>query len=85
MKHLKLFLAASAISALALTSCSNEPKLLTEAEVTKKVADATAAKTKELEAKLDAECSSKMDAMVNTAVDSIVMAKKAEMATPTKK
>ena len=80
MKHLKLLFALSIFVTVVLSSCGE--KLLTEAELAKKVADATATKTKELEAKLDAQCTASMDAMVNAAVDSIVMAKKAEMAIP---
>ncbi len=81
MKHLKLFFALGMFVTLFFASCSNE-KLLSEAELTQKVAEGTAAKTKALEAKLDADCTASMDNMVNAAVDSIVMAKKAEMATP---
>ena len=84
MKSIKLFLVLGAFSAFGMISCSNEPKLLTEAEVAQKVADATNAKTKVLESQLDAECTANLEKMVGEAVDSIVMAKKAEMAMPTK-
>jgi outer membrane murein-binding lipoprotein Lpp len=80
MKQIKLFLTTAIAATVLLTACSNEPKLLSEAEVAQKVAEATATKTKELETKLDAECTANMDNMVNTAVDSILMAKKSENA-----
>lgn len=80
MKQIKIFLTASVAVALLFSACSNEPKLLTETEVAQKVADATATKTKELETKLDAECTANMDNMVNAAVDSIILAKKSENA-----
>jgi hypothetical protein len=85
MKHLKLLFVFGVFIGLVATSCSNEPKLLTEAEVAKKVADMTSTKTQELEAKLDQACTANMDNMVNTLVDSIVMAKQAEMTVPAKK
>ncbi len=74
MKHLKLIFALGVSASFLFASCSNEPKLLTEAEITKKVAEATAAKTKEAEAKLDQECTANMEALTNAAVDSILTA-----------
>ena len=78
-KYFKLFSAVALLAGLAFTSCSNEPKLMTEAELTKKVTEATDAKTKALEAQLDGECSANMDAKVKVAVEAMVAAKKAEM------
>ena len=78
-KYFNLFSAAALLAGLVFTSCSNEPKLMTEAELTKKVTEATDAKTKALEAKLDEECSAGMDAKVKAAVAEMVAAKKAEM------
>lgn len=75
-----LFVALTAAMFLGLSSCANEPKLLTEAELQKKVAEQTAAKTDVLKEKLDSECSANMDALVNYSVDSILQAKRAEAA-----
>ena len=78
-KYFKLFSAAAFMLGLALTSCSNEPKLMTAEELSKKVTEATEAKTKALETQLDEECSAGMDAKVKAAVAEMVAAKKAEM------
>jgi hypothetical protein len=79
-KNFKLSIAFVALVGFALTSCSNEPKLMTEAEFSKKVAEATNAKTSALEAELNQKCETTMDAQVNALVDSIVLAKQAELA-----
>jgi hypothetical protein len=78
-KYFKISLAAAFLVGMTLTSCSNEPKLMTEAELSKKVSEATEMKTKSLEGQLDEECSANMDAKVKAAVETMVAAKKAEM------